>query len=146
MNNQQNMNLLKKLFDEVYTKGNISALAEFCTAKIKLHDPAVPNFKGGIEELKAREMMYKTAFPDKQLKIEEFLMAGDDKAVVRWTCKGTHKGELQGVAPTNKSFQITGISIYRFENGKIAEIFQNWDRLGLLEQIGEIHPAAVLHR
>lgn len=142
MNNQQ----LKRLFDEVYTKGNLAVLKEICSPKIKLHDPAAPNFKGGIEELKERETMYKNAFPNKELKIDELLMAGDDKVIVRWTCKGTHKGELQGMAPTNKNFQITGISIYKLENGKITEIWQNWDRLGLLEQLGEIHPTVALHR
>ena len=145
MDNQQNMNTVKKLYEEVYSKGNLAILPECCANNCKLHDAAAPNIKGGLNEIKEREMIYKTAFPNKQVKIEDILTAGD-KVIVRWTCKGTHKGDLQGIPATNKNFQIWGISIYKVENGKITEMWQSWDRLGLLEQIGEIQPTAALHR
>ena len=49
------------------------------------------------------------------------------------------KKGYKGIDPKKKTFRIWGMSLYRFSNGKISEIWQFWDRLGILEQIGEIH-------
>ncbi len=146
MDTKPNLQLVRRLFDEIYTKGNFNLFNEFFDNNVKLYDAAAPNFHGGLKELIERETIYKTAFPNKQLKIDE-IFGADDKVVVRWTAQGTHRGELQGIPGTNKSFKISGISIYLFNNHvKISEIHQVWDRLGLLEQIGEIQPALALHR
>ena len=145
MNNQQNINLTKKLFDDVYTKGNLKVLDDLVASNVKLVDPAAPNFKGGLNELKERETVYVKAFPHKTFKLDE-IFGNDDRVIVRWTMTGAHKGELQGIPPSNENVKISGISIYKYTNGKIVEIVQQWDRLGLLEQIGEVEPAVALHR
>lgn len=144
MDSQKNIELTRRLFDEVYSKGNLSACDNLLAPNIKLHDPARPHQREGLAAFKELEKTYTQAFPNKKAKIDE-IWAAEDKVIARWTCQGVHKGELEGIAPTNQEFKITGISIYRYNNGKITEIWQNWDRLGLLEQIGEIQPAHALH-
>jgi steroid delta-isomerase-like uncharacterized protein len=109
-----------------------------------MHDPATPNAKEGLQAFKSSESNYEKAFPNKKIKIDD-IFATEDKVVVRWTCTGTHKGNLQGLSPTNKDVKFTGISIYTISNGKITEVNQQWDRLALLEQIGEVTPAHALH-
>ena len=79
------------------------------------------------------------AFPDTKLNVED-CFAAEDKVAVRWTAIGTHIGDGLGIAPTGKTVQITGMTIARFENGKIVEGWDNWDRLGMLEQIGAYTP------
>ena len=146
MDTQQSIQLVKKLYEDAYTKGNLNTLNELFDSNLKLIDPAAPNFKGGLNEFKERESMYRKAFPDKNIKIDD-IFASNDRVVVRWTCTATHRGELQGIAPTNKNIKVSGISIYRFNNnGKITECTRAWDRLGLLEQIGEVEPALALHK
>jgi steroid delta-isomerase-like uncharacterized protein len=145
MTAQQNISLVRKLFDEIYTKNNITLADQIFSENVKLNDPAAPNFKKGLMGLKEREAMYKTAFPDKKLTIDD-IVGTEDSVCVRWTFQGTHKGDLQGIPATGKSIKIVGISLYRISNGKISEINQVWDRLSLLEQIGEIEPALALHR
>ena len=54
----------------------------------------------------------------------------------RWTARGTHTGEYRGMPPTGKSFEVTGIIIHRFEDGMIVEVWENWDTLGLVKQLG----------
>jgi len=54
----------------------------------------------------------------------------------RWTARGTHKGELMGIAPTDKQVTVTGISISRFVSGKIEEGWLSWDRMDLMQQLG----------
>jgi predicted ester cyclase len=82
----------------------------------------------------------RTAFPDIRITIHETLAQGD-KVVARWSAKMTHSGSFLGFAPTGREAQITGTSIQRIVDGKIAEGWDNWDQLGLLVQIGAV-PAA----
>jgi predicted ester cyclase len=61
-----------------------------------------------------------------------------DKVVTRWSSRGTHKGELQGIAPTGREITSSGISISLIANGKIVEERVNWDNFGLMKQLGAI--------
>ena len=54
----------------------------------------------------------------------------------RWTGRGTHAGDLMGIAPTGKQVTVTGISIQRIANGKIMEEWSTYDMLGMLQQLG----------
>lgn len=145
-NAQQNLNLVKKLFDELYSKGNFSFADEVFANDLKVNDAAIPNFRGGLNAYKERERMYKAAFPNKVAKIDDIMATEDGRVIVRWTVHGTHKGELQDIPASGKPIKVQGISIYRFANGKIIEISQVWDRLGLLEQVGVVEPSMALHQ
>ena len=69
--------------------------------------------------------------------IEEIFSAGD-RVVVGWTGTGTHLGEINGVPPTGHPIRVDGITIHHMSSGKIAETWQVWDTLSLLQQIGVI--------
>jgi steroid delta-isomerase-like uncharacterized protein len=64
------------------------------------------------------------------------LIASDDRVVVRWTMDATHAGPLAGIPATGKRVQQSGTVIYRLENGRIAEVWAQMDRLGVLGQLG----------
>jgi len=68
----------------------------------------------------------------------EDVIAEEDRVVVRWTAQGTQQGELLGVPPTGKQVTVTGIDVYRIENGRTAEHWGNFDQLGMLQQLGVI--------
>jgi len=144
LNPQHNLNQVKRLFEEVFTKGDLPVCNELISDNIRFHDPACGGTKMGLKLFKEMENSYKQAFPDKKAKIDEIFVL-EDRVVVRWTVSATHSGELKGSPASDNKIQVGGISIYRFENGKIAEVWQNWDRLGLLEQIGEVRQVAALH-
>jgi predicted ester cyclase len=91
----------------------------------------------GREGLKRQIAQLRTAFPDLDIAIEDSV-AQEEKVVVRWCLQGTHKGPLPmfGIRePTSEEVTMTGISIFRFENGKIVEIWQEGDYLGLRHQL-----------
>jgi steroid delta-isomerase-like uncharacterized protein len=100
-------------------------------------DPATPDLGTGPEAYKKLITLYTNAFPDLHFTLDEVIEAGD-KVVVRWTASGTHKGELRGIAPTGKKFSLTGITINRLSNGKVAELRVIWDALGMMHQLGVI--------
>jgi len=75
------------------------------------------------------------AVPDYSVTIEDQL-AENDKVVTRWTARGTHKGKFQGIAPTGRQVSVTGMTISRFVDGKIAESWIELDTLSLMRQLG----------
>jgi steroid delta-isomerase-like uncharacterized protein len=85
-------------------------------------------------------MFYK-AFPDGQHTVDDLIAEGD-KVAARLTARGTHKGEFQGIPPTGKPVSFTGMRVFRFVSGKIAEEWSNLDMFGLMQQMGVVLTAA----
>jgi predicted ester cyclase len=79
-------------------------------------------------------------FPDVQATHEDIIAQGD-KVVIRWTLSGTQSGPWMGIPPTGRSFRISGIDIFCVVEGKLAEMWQEGDTIGFLQQLGVI-PAA----
>ena len=79
------------------------------------------------------------AFPDYTHTPEEVL-AVDDRVVLRTTNNATHTGDFQGIAPTGRRISFGQIAIYRMVDGKIAEIWEEADLLGLMQQLGATVP------
>ena len=101
------------------------------------HDASTPDLGRGPEGEKKRATLYRNAFQDFRLTVEELLSDGET-ITARWSCRGTHKGELNEIAPTGKQISITGISVARFAGGKMVEGWVNWDALGLMRQLGAV--------
>ena len=93
----------------------------------------------GPDVLKRMARMYRAAFPDLRITVDD-VIAADDKVVLRWHSEGTHRGELAGLAPTGAHGSVTGISIDRWKDGKVIEAWAEWDNLGLARQLGAAPP------
>jgi steroid delta-isomerase-like uncharacterized protein len=132
-----NKNVVRRLFEEVWNKGNLGVTDELFAPNYAHHDSSTPDVGRGPESEKKRATLYRTAFPDLRLTIEDIIAEGET-VMARWSCRGTHKGDLSGIAPTGKQFAISGISIARIANGKMAEGWVNWDALGLMQQLGVV--------
>jgi steroid delta-isomerase-like uncharacterized protein len=74
------------------------------------------------------------AFPDIHYTVEDRLTSGN-KVVCRWSATATHTGNLFGMPPTNKHVNMLGITIFRIEDGQIAELWDLWDQAGLTAQL-----------
>lgn len=135
MSEKKNLEIVRQLYNEVFTGSDTSVLDSLVAPSVKLHDPSAKNFKQGIEGFKLREEMYAHAFPSKKATIDE-IFTGKDTVSVKWTVTGTHDRDLPGIPATGKKITVTGTSIFRLKNGKITEIWANWDELGMLSQLG----------
>jgi steroid delta-isomerase-like uncharacterized protein len=138
---EHNKALVRRLFEEVWNNGDLAVTDECLASSYTHHDSSTPDFGPGPDGEKKRVTLYRNGFPDLRLTIEE-LVAENDTVVARWSCRGTHKGELAGIAPTGKEIGLTGVSIARFANGKIVEGWINWDALGLMQQLGAVTETA----
>ena len=77
------------------------------------------------------------AFPDLNLTLEDVFSSGE-KVAYRLAIKGTHKAELMGIPATNKVVTIRSIGIARVSGGKIVEEWENYDEMGMMQQLGVV--------
>jgi len=138
MSVEENKAIATRLLLEAWSQGDFSVIDECVDANYVFRDPAVPGIEGP-EALKQLIMMYRTGYPDLQFTIEDQLAVGD-KVIDRWSCEGEHQGELMGIPATGLRTTTSGISITRFEGGKVVEEWIRWDTLGWLQQLGVIPP------
>ena len=136
MSTEQNKALAKRIWEEMFNHKNLTVIDELFTSDYTFHGPQGHDFSG-TENLKQLVSHYLEAFPDLHVEVED-LVAEGDKLASRVTIRGTHKGELQGIAPTGKKVTTTTILITRFADGKVAEDWESRDDLGLLQQLGVI--------
>jgi steroid delta-isomerase-like uncharacterized protein len=134
---EQNKGIVRRVFQELWNQGNLSVADQLFTPNYTHHDSSSPDFGHGPESERKRVTLYRTAFPDLRLTIEDLIAEGDT-VMARWSCHGTHKGDLSGIAPTGKPFTISGVTVARLLNGKLAEGYVNWDALGLMQQLGVV--------
>ncbi len=83
--------------------------------------------------------MYLHAFPDLHFEIEQILATGSF-VITRWHAKGTHRGELMGIAATNRAGSVHGCTVNELKNGKIVHEWGYWDGATLLRNIGVLPP------
>jgi steroid delta-isomerase-like uncharacterized protein len=137
MSTEDNKALVRRLL-EAGQSGNWVLLAEVMAEDVLDHY-AFPGQAPGLEGVKQGFEMFRAAFPDLQITIEDMIAEGD-KVASRLRVRGTHQGEFFGIPPTGRQVSISAIHIHRIAGGKVREHWGNNDDLGLLQQFGVIPP------
>src|SRR5262245_26444943 len=136
MTTEENRALVRRITDNLSRQKLDAVFAEF-SPNFQDHDDPPPGIPPGIEGAKRFLSMLFNAFPDLQITTED-LIAQDDRVVERLTLRGTHTGVFLGTPPTGKHVAWGYINIYRIADGRIAELWSEHDRLGLMQQLGVI--------
>jgi steroid delta-isomerase-like uncharacterized protein len=136
MSTEENKARSRRFFTEVWGKGDLAVIDELTGPAFVDHN-APPGLPPGVEGLKQFVVAYRAAFPDMQVSIDDLIAEGD-KVVIRLTARGTNTGPLFGMPTTGKAAVVTGITIERKVNGKTVEGWNNFDQLGMLQQLGVI--------
>lgn len=126
-----------RFLDEAFNGGDLGVVDELVAPDFVNHDSADPEPARGIEAAKASITGYRSAFPDLHVTIEQQIAEGE-YVTTRWSARGTHEGDLLGIAPTGKQATVTGITIDRIVDGRFTESWTNWDTFGLLQQLGVV--------
>ena len=126
-------------FEEVWNKGRRAAIAEMLAPAAVLHEGETDcvgpeGFYPFFDRLNAAFSEFRVTVHDTN--------AESDRVCVRWTCTCKHTGDALGMPATGKTVHATGISIIRIANGRMIEGWQNWDMLGMLEQIQGLRRSA----
>ena len=136
MSVEDNKAIIRAYVEMVWHRKQLDRAEEVVASDFIDHAP-LPGQAPGLEGAKRKWAMYLTAIPDLRVTIED-LVADGDKVAVRRSYEGTHQGELLGIPATGKQLQVGSISIFRLVDGKIAENWEQLDRLALLQQLGVI--------
>ena len=81
-----------------------------------------------------------TGLPDAHLDLTEYFESGD-RVATRWIFTGTHEHEMFEIPATNRAFEVPGLSLFRMENGVIAQKLYQQDDLAMLRQLGILEGA-----
>jgi steroid delta-isomerase-like uncharacterized protein len=135
MSTKENKAIVRR-FEKVFNEKRLDLADEFVSPDY-IHHGGLAEPASGLEASKQRWAMFFAAIPDLCSAVEDVVAEGD-KVAVRWMAEGTHGGDLAGMPPTGKRFRTSGISIYRLAGGKVAEQWENFDVLGMMQQLGVI--------
>ena len=134
MSTQDNKALVRRGFDTLNER-NWTAFYELISPDMVLHEASAT--LQGLEAYQQFVSMYYAAFPDLHFTVED-MIAEEDRVVARYRGRGTHQGELMGIAPTGKPTTVSNILITRIANEKVVEQWLNTEMLGMLQQLGVV--------
>src|SRR5215216_2069446 len=135
MSAEENKALVRRFVEEFWNEGNTTAADELMAVDAAIHLPT-----GEVvnpDELKSFVGTWRGSFPDWHSTFEELIAEGD-RVAERWTGRGTHLGELQGIPPTGKRVEAPGSVFYRIVDGKIVEFRGQFDMMSLMQQLGVV--------
>ncbi len=135
MTADENKNLISQFYNEVWGKGNLSFADQVFHQEYIRHDLRPGNPLPGPEGQKKIAGDFRRAFPDLSIHLD-LIFATEDFVAARWTMTGTHTGKWGNIEPTNKKATFSGVNLFRMEEGKVKEIWNHRDDLGLMEQLG----------
>jgi steroid delta-isomerase-like uncharacterized protein len=136
MSEAENKAVAVRFNEDVWGRGDEAALEELLAPDFVEHDPLPgqsPDREGHRQILAA----FRSAFPDLHVTTEDVVAEGE-KVVSRWTARGTHQGELMGIAPTGNGVTIKGIDVLRISGGRIVERWAQSNDLELMQQLGAV--------
>jgi steroid delta-isomerase-like uncharacterized protein len=128
----ENVQVARGVFEDLF-KGKYDVVDRNYDAGFQGHEPLLEDY--GREELKKNVQRYRSAFPDLNVTVDEALAAGD-RVLLRWSARGTHRGQFLGQPATGRPVNTQGITVYTFRNGKIVEEWTQWDALGVVRDLG----------
>jgi steroid delta-isomerase-like uncharacterized protein len=130
----------RKWYEQLWDSWNVDTADELFTSDYRLHLPGNPA-PMNREATKQIVTMFGAAFPDLQHTVDELIAEGNVVAA-RWTVRGTHRGNFQGIAPTGKPVRLSGTTVHHMSDGRIVETWLTFDSMELLQQLGAV-PGAV---
>jgi len=138
MSAEQNVQLMRRWFQEVWNEGRIETVYELFSPEAIAHgQEGAEGEIHGPEEFVRFVQKIRGAFSEMQLTVED-VFATDDRGALRWSSVMTHNGETLGMPASGRTVRVRGVTLVRFANGKIVEGWDNWDELGMLQQIGAL--------
>jgi steroid delta-isomerase-like uncharacterized protein len=138
----ENEALVRRFYDEVWNRGHLAVTSDVFAENFVRHDlrptQALP---GPAGQARIAED-FRAAFPDLRMEVDLILGEGDLVAA-RWTTEGTNTGDWGGRRATGKRARFSGVNIFRLQDGKVVELWNHRDDLGLMQQLGtEIYAGA----
>ena len=123
-------------FEHAFRAADQATIDELCDPSLVDHDPA-PGHEPTLAGFKQKVAGFKALFPDLEEDLQD-IAAGGDTVATRWVVTGTLQREFMGIPPTGQTIRVDGMNFYRLENGRVTDIWTQFDGLGLMQQLGAL--------
>lgn len=123
---------------ELIERDDLDSLDEVLAEDVVLHVPGEAEVHG-IDGYREIVRAFTRAFPDMTFELHDMFVDGD-VVITHYTGRGTHEGALQGIDATGRTIESPGVTIDRFEDGKVVEERNFWDNLDFFVQLGVMEP------
>ena len=129
--------VVRRFFKDVLNNQDEKAAGHLVDPAVVVHHPMLPGGNGTFADVMKLMTEFRKGFPDLVYTVED-LVGENDKVAARWRARGTHRGEFNGRAATERQVTVTGTDIFAIVNDRIVEVWICSDLLGLMRQIGAI--------
>ena len=145
MSATQNMEVVRRAVEAIWNRGELDVADVLFASDYVNHHGLIPDLVRGPEAIKINVALYRTAFPDAHITVEELIAQGD-MVVLCWTARSVRAGERTGSIPTRTQGAVSGMTRCRYAAGKIVESWTYWDSIAVLRQQHTIPPKQARHR
>jgi steroid delta-isomerase-like uncharacterized protein len=123
-------------FEHAFAANDVATIDALCAPDLVDHNPA-PGQPPTLAGFKETIAMYTSIFPDLQAEVKA-VIGEEDLVATHWAMTGTHRADFFGVPATGKAVRVEGMNFYRVADGKITDVWTQFDGLGLLQQLGAL--------
>lgn len=132
---EENKALVLRFYEQVWNEGNVEVADEVFAPDYVRHDLRPTQARPGPEGQREIATAFRAAFPDLRMRVDLILGEGDLVAA-RWTTEGTNTGSWGGRPATGARATFSGVNVFRFADGKVVELWNHRDDLGIMQQLG----------
>jgi steroid delta-isomerase-like uncharacterized protein len=133
---ERNKQVARSFFEEALNRGHLDRYAESHSKDFVAH---AGNHEATLQEDLAAAQEERKTFPDLKMSVDHIVAEGD-MVVVHWTASGTNTQAGMGIPATGKTMKTSGMTLFRFKDGKICEEWSAWDMLSVMRQLGLLPP------
>lgn len=126
--------VVRRLFTDAWNGGEFDFAFDHLAASVTFHYNGATR-QTSPDDLPRLVAKWRESFPDLRFEIHE-VVASHDLVAIRLTLTGTHRGMWSGMAASGRSVRVAEMMLFRFEGDLIVEMWETFDELGLLRQIG----------
>jgi steroid delta-isomerase-like uncharacterized protein len=123
-------------FERAFRAGDQAAIDELCDPSLVDHNPA-PDQEPTLGGFKQKVAGYKAIFPDLEEDLQDIVASGDTVAT-RWVVTASQQQEFMGIPASGQTIRVEGMNFYRLNDGRVTDIWTQFDGVGMMQQLGAI--------
>jgi len=123
-------------FEHAFRAGDQATIDELCDPGLVDHNPA-PDHEPTLAGFKQKVGGFKAIFPDIGEDLQDIIASGDTVAT-RWVVTGSQQQEFMGIPATGQTIRVEGMNFYRLRDGRVTDIWTQFDGVGMMQQLGAI--------
>ena len=123
-------------FEHAFRAGNQAVFDELCDPGLVDHNPA-PDHEPTLAGFRQKVAGFAAIFPDLEEELQD-IVAGGDTVATRWVVSGSQQQEFMGIRATGQVIRVEGMNFYRLKDGRVTDIWTQFDGVGMLQQLGAI--------